>query len=369
MEEGWQVQYDDFSGPCRARAGEELSLNHKFAWNGDTWVALSVYICGKGLVLDIGKCVEPDAMRAFVDKWKSYEDRDDLPQAVENQIFEENPVNVDLMPELFLNGKTLKWSGSSGINYMPSNLLAKPEEKVTYEPILEDGMEDTPIDNTSANDVTDDEADARIRHYDLGEADAWVRHYNLDTSKAWAFHRINFAWATMRKPKIASMQLRLKTGPHRVYGEPFGPLKPGESAELVNPKTLEQYKLTVLDLKPIEVPEFPVTMRKMKYPRCCMQMNYTVEPEIAQEKLLLNDCAEGDRPVVKEDKFVTSVSVIGGADGPTSVFLAGKMDRKEEGQIACSALHFQPVEDVVWQPIFSVDKDEEVVVELQFARC
>ena len=111
-EQEWKVRYNDFSRPFRSRAGEELPLNHKFTWNGDTWVVLSAYLCGKGLVLDVGKCVEPDVMRAFVDKWKDYEDRDDLQQALENQILEENPVNVDLVPELSINGKQLKWSGT-----------------------------------------------------------------------------------------------------------------------------------------------------------------------------------------------------------------------------------------------------------------
>ncbi len=170
----------------------------------------------------------------------------------------------------------------------------------------------------------------------------------------------------MRKPKISSMQLRLKEEPHQVYGEPFGPLKPGENVEIVNPKTQETYKLTALKLESIEVP-IPVSMRKMEYPKCCMQMNYKLEPELAQNRFSLHDCAESDQPVMKGDKVATStsVSVIGGAYGPTSIFLAEKMDRKEEGQIACSALHFEPVEDVVWQPVFSVDEENTVVVDLK----
>ena len=67
-EQEWKVRYNDFSRPLRSHAGKELPLNHKFTWNGDTWVVLSAYLCGKGLVLDMGKCVEPDVMRAFVRK-------------------------------------------------------------------------------------------------------------------------------------------------------------------------------------------------------------------------------------------------------------------------------------------------------------
>ena len=348
-EQEWKVRYNDFGGPCRSRAGEEVSMNHKFTWNGDTWVALSVYICGKGLVLDLGKCVEPDVMRAFVDKWKAYEDRDDLPGTLENQMLEENPVSVDLMPELSLNGKQLEWSGSSGMTYIPVSVMSG----------VPAGSVPVP-----AADCSEYESQPEICGDE--EAYAWVMHYNLDALKVWSFHRIHFAWDTVRKPKISSMQLRLKEGLHQVYGKPFGPLKPGERAELVNPKTMEQYKLTVLDLKPVEVPKFPVTMRGMKYPRCCMQMNYKLESELAQNRFSLHDCAEGDQPVMKGDKVAasTSVSVIGGADGPTSIFLAGKLDRKEEGQIACSALHFEPVEDVVWQPVFSVDEENTVVVDL-----
>lgn len=348
-EQEWKVRYNDFSGSCRSCAGEEASLNHKFTWNGDAWVALSVYICGKGLVLDLGKCVEPDVMRAFVDKWKAYEDRDDLPGTLENQMLEENPVSVDLMPELSLNGKQLEWSGSSGMTYIPVSVMSGgPAGSV-------------PVPATDCS-----EYESRPEICGDEEAYAWVMHYNLDALKVWSFHRIYFAWDTVRKPKISSMQLRLKTEPRRVYGKTFGPLKPGERAELVNPKTMEQYKLTVLDLKPVEVPKFPVTMRGMKYPRCCMQMNYKLEPELAQNRFSLHDCAEGDQPVMKGDKVAvsTSVSVIGGADGPTSIFLAGKLDRKEEGHIACSALHFEPVEDVVWQPVFLVDEENTVVVDL-----
>ena len=345
IEQEWKVRYNDFSGPLRSRAGGELPLHHTFTWNGDTWIVLSAYICGKGLVLDVGKCVEPDVMLAFVDKWKGYEDRDDLPQAIENQILEENPVNVDLFPELSVSGKTLKWSGSSGMTYLPASVMSE----------MSAGSVPVP-----AQDCPEYESEPGI----CGDEDAWAMHYNLDAAKVWSFHRINFAWATMRKPKISSMQLRLKTGPHQVYGEPFGPLKPGESVEIVNPKTKEPYKLTVLKLEPIEMPKYPVTMRRMEYPRCCMQMNYRVEPEIAQANLYFNDCAQWDQPVMKDDKMVASVSVIGHADGPTSVFLAGKMEKKMEGRIACSALHFEPVEDVVWQPVFRVDEDDTVVVDL-----
>ena len=347
IEQEWKVRYNDFSRPLRTRTGEELPLHHKFTWNGDTWVALSAYLCGKGLVLDVGKCVEPDVMLAFVDKWKEYEDRDDLPQAIENQILEENPVNVDLFPELSLNGKQLKWSGSSGMTYLPATVMSGVSGRSVPAP-----AEDCP-EYESEPEFCGDE-----------EAYAWAMHYNLDASKVWSFHRINFAWATMRKPKISSMQLRLKTGPHQVYGEPFGPLKPGESVEILNPKTQESYKLTVLKLEPIEMPKFPVTTRKMEYPRCCMQMNYRIEPEIAQANLYFNDCAQGDQPVMKDHKMVASVSVIGHADGPTSVFLAGKLENKMEGRIACSALHFEPVKDVVWQPVFRVDEDDTVVVDL-----
>ena len=100
-----------------------------------------------------------------------------------------------------------------------------------------------------------------------------------------------------------------------------------------------------------------------------MQMNYRMEPEITQENLYFNDCAQGDQPVMKDDKVVTSVSVIGHADGPTSIFLAGKLEEKMEGRIACSALHFEPVEDVVWQPVFRVDEDDCVTINLRLSGC
>jgi Na+-transporting methylmalonyl-CoA/oxaloacetate decarboxylase beta subunit len=56
-----------------------------------------------------------------------------------------------------------------------------------------------------------------------------------------------------------------------------------------------------------------------------------------------------------------SVSVIGGANGPTSVFIAGKSkDPTSNRRCAVSSLHYQDVEQVEWRMIFQI-KDEQTL--------
>ena len=55
------------------------------------------------------------------------------------------------------------------------------------------------------------------------------------------------------------------------------------------------------------------------------------------------------------DKAAAAVSIIGGADGPTTITV-GVPDQKSI-HVACSALHFEPVdEDIEWRIEFSVDE-------------
>lgn len=54
-----------------------------------------------------------------------------------------------------------------------------------------------------------------------------------------------------------------------------------------------------------------------------------------------------------------AIGVIGGADGPTAVFVGAHTPKLHA---ACSSLHFEPVEDVEWRAVFSekLMEDKEV---------
>lgn len=107
----------------------------------------------------------------------------------------------------------------------------------------------------------------------------------------------------------------------------------------------------------------------MEYPNCFLAMTYSVEPEITEQGILLQDCGEGDSPRHKGESAqvhdnpmsATSVGVIGGADGPTAVLVGAHIP---ELHAACSSLHFEPVEEVEWRAVFSEKLKEDVEIRL-----
>ena len=74
------------------------------------------------------------------------------------------------------------------------------------------------------------------------------------------------------------------------------------------------------------------------------------EPELSGREFSIRDCARSNQPKRKYpagQNNACSVGIIGGADGPTAIFLAGRQGIQVHS--VCSALHFEPVETVEWK--------------------
>ena len=54
----------------RERPGIQLPFSGEFDWAGSHWVVPGVYSCGKALVVDFCRQVEPEAMESFMEKWR-----------------------------------------------------------------------------------------------------------------------------------------------------------------------------------------------------------------------------------------------------------------------------------------------------------
>ena len=55
-----------------------------------------------------------------------------------------------------------------------------------------------------------------------------------------------------------------------------------------------------------------------------------------------------------------AIGIIGGADGPTSLFLAGKWSG--EARSVMSSLYFEPVEKICWKPNFMEKEREDLII-------
>ncbi len=312
-------------------AGTEIRLGKQFDWADRHWVIPAAYACGKGLVLDLCMRVEPEEIRSFMDKWDLNPENDFCKNFSGEQKMKmeyENPLSFDFSPSLKLNGKPLRSSHGCSVCFNPS---------------LPEG--------------------------DSVELEAkWaVDHYELDTSFGWVVRRCAFPWGTKSRPQIKSLSLTMDQCPNRLPGPHFKIKGAGDLFVFTHPHSGTEYTLTVQELERQTMQSKAFRSDRRLYPTHLVAMRYTISPESA-ERMSVCDCADSDQPleIDSEEKplyhpaaknDVAVLGIIGGADGPT-VMILGE-ERIEKSFVACSSLHFDPVEDVEWRVDFIVKQFED----------
>ncbi len=298
----WKVYFDgDFYENRRnGRAGTEMALEKEFFWNGNYWYIPAVYVCGKGLVVDLCIAIEP-----------------------------ENPVNVDFRLKAAVNGKVQRrWSGS-GIGWMPEACL----------------MED--MENT-------EEADAVMEHYQLDRTKGWTfRRISLP----WATKTkpVLRTLALEFEPEPISVQGSKFVTPQVGESVSFmNPLTGAEHTLTVLDVQKEQFPKERFQAEEFEFPEHFTQMIYTLEPDI-PRGEYTIKDVCNSDT--------PKRRVSADGPAACSVGVIGVGAGPTAVFVAGK-GTTEEAQVACSALRFEPAETVEWEIVFRRKPCEDIRVEL-----
>ena len=333
----WKVYFDGgFWGHSgKDHAGTEVPLNQQFEWAGHHWIIPAAYSCSKGLVVDFCMRTPAEDIRNFMNKWDLSLENDSceyFTQEQQLQIDLDNPLCMDFLPRLALNGTEMQTSHGCS---------------VTFNPCWPDG----------------------IIHE--SEAKCAVDHYGLDASYGWMIFRAAFPWTSKRRPQIKSLSLTMEQRPCRVPGPHFKTHAPGDSFSFSHPVSGTKYTLTVQELEQQTIFQKRFDSDRCFYPTHFTVMSYTLFPE-PEEDISVCDCYDGDRPmeiVVGGDSFTPEaqndacVGIIGGADGQT-VIMAGE---KSQGRthVACSSLHFEPVrDDVEWCTMFSIKNFDETTFTL-----
>ncbi len=329
----WKVYYEgNFRGHHgRDHAGKEITLNQQFDWAGYHWMIPAAYSCSKGLVIDFCMRVETEKIHNFIKKWNlgvENDSYDNFTSEEQMQMEAENPLYFQFHPELDLNGKRLTVSHGCSI---------------CFHPCLAD-------ENNNAPEVK------------------WVsEHYGLESSYGWVIYRKSFPWKSKRCQEITSLSLTMRQQPGSVPGPHFKAHAPGDKFTFSHPVSGRQYTLTIQNLEPQTLPQDRAASECWIYPSHFITMLYTISPN-PDESVLVSDCAESDQPVEtvsNNDSFypkavrsVCCIGVIGGADGPTEVMCGG--DTKRMSRMACSSLHFEPIQDdVEWRIMFSVKEFDD----------
>ena len=241
----------------------------------------------------------------------------------------ENPMAINISPEVILNGKTLTCSHGCGLSWNP----CFPE-------------------------------------YNGIESKGVLEQYGLDPACGWTIWRSAFPWTTTRKPQITALSVILKQNLVAISGSHFHVSSPGECIEFIHPTTGIQHTLTVQEYEQQEIPAERFGDKNYEYPTHYTAMSYTLSPDLPDNSFTVTDCEDGDRPrkklVVPNEPQSSgdciAISIIGGAQSGTAIIFGGNEQGKPH--VVCSALHFTPVDNVEWKMVFHEKTYADITVEL-----
>lgn len=336
-EQAWKVTFDGGFWGGSGRAGKEIPIGRIFRWGEEVWHVPAVYACAKGLVVDLLMEAEPENVRRFMEKWELYrEEEQRFTKEEMRQMEREHPLDAEIRPELTLNGKPLQAEHGTGMSWIPASCLPEGLETET-------------------------------------EAKRTLTHYGLDPSKAWALRRWAFRYSTKRRPEIRSLQLTMVREHTDIPAARFHTPDVGGSVSFYHPLTGAVHTLTVREYETQTLGQNHFPDADMEYPTHFAAMAYTLTPDVDHRNFMLQDCNEGDAPRRRQAESnvfaptaacsVGVIGVIGGASGPTAIYVTGKAPQNLHA--ACSSLHFEPVsEPVEWQPVFREKLMEDMEIDL-----
>ena len=324
----WKVYFSLHDRKGGERAGEELPLDTTFSWAGYEWIIPSAYICAKGLVLDVFAEADSEKVHAFLFKWMyAAEDESKLTAEQRQQIENENPLAFDYRSWIEVNGTFISEKQGRGNGWVQGYEMYQSE---------------------SMRDILD--------------------HYGLSLDKCWIWRRMSFSWATKTKPRLKSLSLKLEQRPVSILGDYFNVNKVGQQITFIHPVTKAKHTLTVTEYEQDTLSFDRQFSDGYEHPTHLTKMAYTLEPELSNMQFSVSDTKQSDPPKkanvsALNNDFASAIAIIGGADGPTSVFM-GVPRTEKKLHAACSALTFEPQKNVEWKMTFREKTVEDFEIQL-----
>ena len=321
-EDDWMVHFEGGFGTDFGWGSKKISIDKSFQYCDETCVVPYIYLCPEGVVIDYCAGIEIAVLDNFLEKWNFPErnEWDDFTQEEAELIQEEHPLmfhyNID---EIKINGMQLRRTHSCSDSYVP---------------------EDFQI--------------AMFRHRDK-ELLPYLEKYHLDSKKIWKIERVSYAWAGMKQETIDSLELFINSDQKTFHGMHFKNPNEGDVFTFTHPVTDIEHQLKVLSFEAQVLDEKHFPDDEFEYPRHFYAMQYQLNPDIPMENVSITDIAQGDSPKYKG----ADNGVCGGAVGVTAITC-----RSKECRSACSAMHFEPAENVEWRISFRDKGAEDAVIKL-----
>ncbi|MGN0343519.1 MAG: hypothetical protein ACI4EC_00995 [Lachnospiraceae bacterium] len=357
----WKVLFDtNFWGSVREEdpafeVGTEMErplptvehpVNQTVSWCGETWKILSIYTCEKGLVVDYCKQTDPKELAAFVRKFRAAGLEEDFDEELFERLQLENPSAPNVLLRMSRGAVELPCQGSSGLHYMPVDPYEDPDS------------------DAAGGEVENDPVVL-----------ACMEHYGLEEAFSYSISRAHFLWDEGHAEDLSGLTVTFYEQDVHVPGEHFTLTGGKQEISLVHPVSGENYMLYIDHIEANELPEEHLERmnsirrddeQEMMYPTHFETVCYAVEPETGADQLCLKACAKGDSPIAKGRGSIaaSSVAVIGGSCGPTSIFVAGKVKSEIHLKSICSPLFFEPTPVREWYVTYYVKRREDLRVEL-----
>lgn len=384
------------------KPGRKVAVEKEFAWDGRKWRIPALYLCEEGVVMDVCVGIPREEIKEFMEKWdlERRSHAETFTQEEIEQLEQESPFCMRFRMRAEADGVELGSEGWCGTAWNP---LTSGEEAVTE-------IEETLMEVYGCS--RDSGWYFCRAHFRFPGADGETRERQTVETRERLTPGVGEEMSC--EPALLRMgeereNLRTLTvffeKETEKYPGPHFRTKAGERGSRVafsHPISGRQYVLTVESCEqknnsqdwPKE--EWAGNIRIRKSPSQCLELCYTVEPEIDGEELWIADLAESDPPEferkggaaakrgvavlggadTKSDTATESdaeahggvePSIIGGADGPVAIFVAGKLgEERPGGQVVYSSLHYEPVAEAEWRMVFRVREDSGIKIQMDF---
>ena len=319
-----------FNHNANEKVLKEIPLKKEFTWEETNGLLPALYIGEEGIVIDVCICVPVDKIQSFYEKWDLEKSVSELSDEDNEQMIRENPFNLNYNMDMVIDGERLLFDGACGLVWHP---LKIEEEQITE------------------------------------EAKELMKYYECNQKSGWYFERRVYHWNNQMPEKIDTMELMFQINKTPCSGEHFITEAGCEekTLELIHPVTGQGFTLTIHGYEPDVMRGFEIPhLQDMELPTRYHSLSYSLSPELSQEDFRIQDCCKSDQPRKvggckenEKENTVGSIAIIGGAEGPSAIFIAGRYKEDVSRYTTCSSLHFDKRSQVEWRPIFYVKERED----------
>lgn len=315
----YRVFYDYSAfGRGRGRFGREIAVDRRFYWGGK-WLVPSVYLCRRGLVVELFKKIEQDKLQRFMEKYDLDENSDEegFGEEMRMNIERENPLNEDIKVYANINGEELRWAFSSCDCFSP----------------------------------LDADCDGDIKRA--------IDYYGLDKDCYWLRTRASLP-LKQKCRRVCALSLTLKARRKSVPGIHFAAEKSGDKVNFTCPADGKQYTLTVESMEKEQLNLFGEGGSCAHF----TVMTYTVSPELPKSAMTVVDLSpsESTHGAVPQYDGAAAIGIIGGADGPTVITARSDSDNL---RTACSSVTASDGHKADWFIKFFTEPKKDIVLKIR----